>query len=82
MTSNIKLKIIGKNHVFPWELGEIIEAEEIKHLENDLHQIIIGGEKYIMEFGRWGINNRLIFVEGVITDNTNVGLIAFEISYE
>jgi hypothetical protein len=82
MNKPIKLKIIGENELFPWRLGDEIFAQEITHLEDRLHRIVIDDTLYIMELGKWGINGRNIFVKGFITDNKTTGTIAFEIVYE
>jgi hypothetical protein len=79
--SDIKLKVIGSNEVFPWELGEVISASSIKHLEDSFHEIIINQKKYIAEIKKFGINNNQIFFNCFLTDNESVGTMGFEITF-
>lgn len=77
-----KLKLIGENTIFPWKLGDYLNLKEISFLEEKMHRLIVDGTMYIMEINKFGVNNNSIFIEGFLTDNTNVGIIAFELDYE
>ena len=78
----MKVKVIGANEVFPWECHQEINAE-ISHLEGSMHQVMVDGVKYILEISNFFVvNNSKIIFSGFLTDNTNVGKIGFELSYE
>lgn len=78
----MKVKVIGANELFPWQCNQEINAE-ITHLENDMHQVMVDGVKYVLEISKFFVvNNSKIILSGFLTDNTNVGKIGFELNYE
>jgi hypothetical protein len=78
----MKIKIVGENHVFPWKLNEEIDAQ-ISYLEDRMHQIMVGDQKYIFEASKvMFLSNLKILAEGFLTDNASVGKVAFEFNYE
>jgi hypothetical protein len=77
----MKLKTAAQNEVFPWEMGQELAAE-ITHLEDRMHQIMVGDVKYVFEIGKFiFIDNNKILLEGFLTDGQNTGRMAFEVSY-
>jgi hypothetical protein len=77
----IPLKVIGANDLFPWEMGDVVHASSIKHLDDGFHEIWINETKYTAEFKRWGINDDKVFFNCYLTDGERVGIMGFEISY-
>lgn len=79
----MKIKIIGLSEgLSHFSLGQQISAS-IKHLENNMHELMINDQKHIMEISKTIFsNNTTLFIEGFITDNTNVGKIGIEFKYD
>lgn len=77
-----KVKLIGENTIFPWKLGDHLNLQEISFLEEKMHRLLVDDTMYVMEIHKFGINGNSIFIEGFLTDNAKVGIIAFELSYE
>jgi len=75
----MKIKIAATNPVFEnFSLGQEVSFS-ISVLEDGMHQILHEGIKYIFEpKNTLIINEKSILIEGFITDNKNVGIMAFE----
>lgn len=75
----MKIKIAAINEVFPtFNLGEDVNFS-ISYVGDGMHQLMHGDIKYIFEPKKTIIMNEgSILIEGFITDNSNVGQMAFE----
>lgn len=78
----MKTKIIGISEgLSHFSLGQEINAS-IKHLECNMHELMIDEKKHIIEITKTIFsNNTTLIIEGFITDNTNVGKVGIEIKY-
>ena len=78
----MKTKIIGIcDSFYHFSLGQEINTS-IKHLGDKMHELIIDDKKHIVEITKTTfVNNTKTIIEGLVSDNVNVGRIAVEFNY-
>lgn len=77
-----KIVVVGANEIFSWKLGDELVCEAFEPLPENLHKLILDKAEYIMEINSTKIHGNEIFIEGYVTNNQDVAIVAFKLTYE
>jgi predicted acetyltransferase len=75
-----KFLVIGTSPVLPFVLGDELECQKITPF-GEIYEIVLDNVPYTMQITRVQFIDDLVLIEGLVTNNSGVGKIAFKLTY-